>query len=223
MYPETPTSRFYGRRKGRPLRASKSQLIQTLLPQISVVISEHGVPEIIFPFTPNSMCLEIGFGGGEHLAAIAEANPTGGFIGCEPFLNGIASLCQHIHKRGLENIRIFPDDARHVLNALPAESIDRCYILYADPWRKSRHTDRRFVGPENIPRLARVLKSGSELHLATDDAQLAEWMRQHLTLAPEFQCVMDSFTPPVDWVSTRYEQKALKAGRKPHYMIWRRL
>jgi tRNA (guanine-N7-)-methyltransferase len=222
MHSETPTSRFYGRRKGRPLRANKSQLIQSFLPKISVALAKHSDIEMNFPFTPNSICLEIGFGGGEHLAAIAESNPNVGFIGCEPFLNGIASLCQHIHKRNIKNIRIFPDDARHVLDALPQASIDRCYILYADPWPKSRHTDRRFVGPENIPRLARALKSNAQLHLATDDMQLAEWMRHHLTRTPEFECVLDSFTPPPDWVSTRYEQKALKAGRKPQYMIWQR-
>lgn len=217
-------SRLFGRRRGRPLRARKATLMQDLLPQLELAIAEGERldPAALFAKTKSGLWLEIGFGGGEHLAGQAERNPEVGFIGCEPFVNGIATLLAHVDQRKLNNIRIFPNDARIVLDALPAGALDKCFVLFADPWPKARHEGRRFIGAENIPRLARALKIGGELRLATDDAQLAVWMRDCLQGAAEFTCLHDAITPPVDWIPTRYEQKGIAAGRQPVYFIYRR-
>ncbi|MDX2027966.1 MAG: tRNA (guanosine(46)-N7)-methyltransferase TrmB [Alphaproteobacteria bacterium] len=177
----------------------------------------------LFSFKPAAIWLEIGFGGGEHLAAQAGRNPNTGFIGCEPFLNGIASLLDHIDRKQLNNVRIFPGDARELLDALPDSSIARCFLLFPDPWPKARHAKRRFIGPENMPRLARVLRSCAELRVATDDRQLADWIRDTLKASPDFTKTYDSPHPPKDWVPTRYEQKALKAQRNPAYLSYCRM
>jgi tRNA (guanine-N7-)-methyltransferase len=195
------------------------------LPKLQIALPEKGTldPHTLFPSKPRTIWLEIGFGGGEHLAARAKQHPDIGFIGAEPFLNGIASLLVPIEDQRLANIRIFPDDARVLLDALPEGSISRCFLLFPDPWPKARHAKRRFIGPENIARLARALCPGGELRLATDDPKLALWMREHMeaseNFAPHFG---PSGEPPPDWISTRYERKALKASRKPVYSDYRR-
>ncbi|HEU0117472.1 MAG TPA: tRNA (guanosine(46)-N7)-methyltransferase TrmB [Alphaproteobacteria bacterium] len=216
--------RLYGRRKGRPLRTRKSQLVRDLLPQLEITLPEQGAldPVSLFSFKPKALWLEIGFGGGEHLVAQAKRHPDHAFIGCEPFLNGVASLLDHIDREQVKNIRIFPDDARRVLDALPEGSVGRCYVLFADPWPKARHTDRRFIGPANLPRLARALQKGAELCLATDDAQLGEWMTDVMDNAADFTRVRHERTPPEDWVQTRYEEKGIKAGRAVIYMSYMR-
>lgn len=180
-------------------------------------------PFAFFEERPSALWLEIGFGGGEHLAAQAAANPGTGFIGCEPFVNGVASLLGHVEKAGLRNVRIYPDDARDLLDALPEACLEKVFVLFADPWPKKRHHERRFVGPGNLPRLARVLKSGAELRLATDVMPLAEWMRDHTSAHSAFEKIHDGMTPPPDWVETRYEQKGRAAGREPVYMVFRRV
>jgi tRNA (guanine-N7-)-methyltransferase len=223
---KTTDARFYGRRKGRPLHKRKSHLIETALSDVTIAVPVMGSidPQSFFTSKPEKIWLEIGFGGGEHLAAQAERNPTVGFLGCEPFLNGIASLLDHTDRRQLKNIRVFPDDARILLKALPEQSIHRCFVLFADPWPKARHAERRFIGPSTIPLLARVLAEGAELRLATDDAQLAMWMRDHMLASSTlFAPLFDSTTPPYDWVQTRYEAKGIKAGRQPVYMGFERL
>jgi tRNA (guanine-N7-)-methyltransferase len=200
--------------------------MEDVLPQLKITLSEKEAfdPFHLFEKRAHEVWLEIGFGGGEHLAQHAAQNPAIGFIGCEPFINGIASLLDHIEREKLTNIRIFPDDARHLLDALPPHSIARCFVLFPDPWPKARHEKRRFIGPENKARLARVLKKGAALHLATDHPTLAAWMFTHLEAAEEFTPVLKpSETPPAPWIKTRYEEKALKAGRKPLYAIYRRL
>ena len=219
-----PSSRFYGRRKGRPLHKRKSQLLADNLARFAITLPAQKSldPKTLFDVQPDHIFLEIGFGGGEHLAAQAARNPSTGFLGCEPFLNGIASLLDHIDRNEIKNVRIFPDDARHVLDALPDASIARCFVLFADPWPKARHAERRFIGPENIPRLARVLKSGAELRLATDDMNLANWMHDHMTAAQEFTVIYDQRDPPPDWIATRYEGKALLDGRTPRYFSFQR-
>ncbi len=216
--------RLFGRRKGRPLRLRKSRLMQELLPKLQIDLPPHGKPDpyALFPFKPKSVWLEIGFGGGEHLAAQAKNNPAIGFIGCEPFVNGIASLLDHVDREQLNNVRIFPDDARKILDVLPEACIGRCFVLFADPWPKARHAKRRFIGPDNLPHLARVMKGGAELRLATDDAQLAAWMEESLAAQPLFAHVYQGDEPPPDWVPTRYEQKAFKAGRKPVYFSYQK-
>ncbi len=196
------------------------------MPVLQIVLPDKKTkldPKTLFAHQPQSVWLEIGFGGGEHLAAQAERNPQVGFIGCEPFVNGVANLLGHIDAQKLTNIRIHPDDAREILDAMPDACIDRCFVLFADPWPKARHKTRRFIGPENLPRLARVLKSGTELRLATDDKQLAEWMKDCLFLSDDFTLVQHTLLPPEDWVETRYEQKAISAGRAPVYMSYRRV
>lgn len=215
---DEPRLKFFGRRKGRPLRARRARLLEELLPKLEARISSP----LLFDASPTAVWLEIGFGGGEHLAEQAARHPDFGFIGCEPFINGVASLLSHIEERNLANVRILPDDARPLLEALPDVCLDRCYVLFADPWPKKRHQERRFIGPETLPRLARVLKPGGELRLATDVPLLAAWMRERTNEHPAFECLYDKTEPPADWVQTRYEQKAKAAGRGADYMIYKR-
>lgn len=218
-----PEKRLYGRRKGRPLRIRKSGLMQELLPQLRVELSAALLdPTSLFAFKPKAIYLEIGFGGGEHLAAQAINNPEIGFIGCEPFINGVASLLDHIDKEQIKNIRIHPDDARELIDRLPDASVDRCFILFADPWPKAKHIERRFVNPKNLERLARVLKPGAELVVATDVEQLALWSTEQMDAAKDFTRVYHSQKAPDGWIPTRYEEKGIKAGRKPVYMIYAR-
>ncbi len=218
-----PSSRLFGRRKGRPLHVRKSALVRELLPTLQIDPAATPDPRALFAVPPVEVWLEIGFGGGEHLAAQAARHPDIGFVGCEPFLNGVASLLDHIDREQLANIRIFPDDARVLLDAMPDHALDRCFVLFADPWPKKRHAERRFIGRANLDRLARTLKSGAELRLATDVAPLAAWMREQVAAHPAFVCIGDGPTPPPDWVATRYEQKGLAAGRQPVYLGYRRV
>lgn len=221
---KSTSPRFYGRRVGRPLHVRKTRLMQEFLPQVEIIVPDNKRlnPQNLFAHKPESIWLEIGFGGGEHLAAQAEKHPTKGFIGCEPFRNGVASLLDHVERHALSNVRVFPNDARLVLDAMPDACIERCYVLFADPWPKAKHTDRRFIGPENLPRLARVIKPHGELRLATDDQRLSDWMLMHMRAAKDFEETYNASTPPDDWVPTRYEQKAIKAGRAPVYRAYRR-
>lgn len=224
--------RLYGRRKGRPLRARKAQIVEELLPRLRITLpgeKSQGIksnfidPVTLFEFRADTVWLEIGFGGGEHLAAQANSNPAIGFIGCEPFVNGVAGLLDHIDRNRTGNIRIFPDDARPLLDALPDAAIDRCFVLFPDPWPKARHAERRFIAPENLLRLARVMRAGAELRLASDDAGMIVWFRERMQEAAGFCSVSDSCEPPGDWVPTRYAQKAFKAGRKPVYMTYQKI
>lgn len=220
---------LYGRRRGRPLRRHRSTLIEDLLPRLQLAPPEGGGRIDVaglFDTPKRDLWFEVGFGGGEHLAEQAATHPDIGFIGCEPFLNGVASALQHVEARDLRNVRIVPDDARPILDALPDASVGRCFVLFADPWPKIRHAERRFIGPLNLPRLARVLKDGAELRLATDDRQLCSWMLEHTWRHPDFEWLArvpsDWRTRPDDWPATRYEQKAIVAGRKPVFLRFRR-
>jgi len=219
-----PSPRLWGRRKGRPLHVRKSLLMAEYLPRVEMTVPTEGKqePRALFPEKPTAIWLEIGFGGGEHLAAQAMRNPAIGFIGCEPFVNGVASLLDHLERGKIENVRVFPNDARLLLDSLPDAAIDRCFVLFADPWPKARHAERRFIGPENLPRLARVIKPQGMLRLATDDARLAEWMLEHMRTAEAFEEIHNAPTPPADWMPTRYEQKAIAVGRAPVYRDYRR-
>jgi len=216
---------LFGRRKGRPLRTGQTALMDTLLPQLKIKIPETGFlnPFALFETVPEAVRLEIGFGGGEHLAAQAASNPDIGFLGCEPFVNGIAKLLTQIEAQDLKNLRIHPDDARQLLDALPDGSLDTCFVLFADPWPKTRHAERRFIGRENLDRLARTLKPQGQLRLATDVVGLAQWMREQANAHPAFVCLYDGPQAPADWVPTRYEQKGKAAGRAPEYLLYRRV
>ncbi len=225
--PAPPSPRLFGRRLGRPLRVRKTALLETLLPPLQLALPTTGFvqPTSWFSTNPQDIWLEIGFGGGEHLAAQAAQNPNVGCIGCEPFRNGVASLLDHIDRQSLHNIRIHPDDARPLLTALPSASLARVFILFADPWPKKRHAERRFVQQITLQALARVMQSGAALRLATDDPVLQEWttaqMRATPLFVPEFGDGISTQRPP-DWVITRYEEKALLAGRMPLYYSFKK-
>jgi tRNA (guanine-N7-)-methyltransferase len=200
-----------------------------LLPGLRIPRPELGVclePAALFPMPVDGVWLEVGFGGGEHLAAQAAAHPGIGMIGCEPFVNGVSSLLGHIERESLPNIRILDDDARFLLDALPEASIGRGFVLFADPWPKRRHWERRFIGPDNLARLARVLADGAELRLASDDPGLVTWMLEHTWHHPAFEWLArraeDWRSRPADWPQSRYEQKAIEAGRRPVFLRFRR-
>lgn len=218
---------FYGRRKGRPLRAGRRRLLDELLPRISVDVARAQTSlQTLFPEPVRDVWLEIGFGGGEHLAEQARMHPDVGMIGCEPFINGVARLLSEVERDKLENIRIHADDARDLIDALPDASIGRVFVLFADPWPKARHARRRFIGPENLDRLARVMKDDAELRLASDQMPLIRWMLFHATEHPDFRWTArdprDWRNRPDDWPPTRYEEKALGKGIACVYLTFQR-
>lgn len=220
--------KFYGRRKGRQLRKGQQALLDDLLPRIAIALPPSGLIEPARLFAPplREIWLEIGFGGGEHMAQQAKANPGIGFIGCEVFENGVASMLAHVRDDGLKNVRIHPEDARDLLPLLPSQSIDRLFLLFPDPWPKKRHANRRFINRENLDRLADFLTDGAEFRVGSDDPNYIAWALAHVTAHPAFQWLAegpdDWRLRPADWPETRYERKALKAGRKPAYLRFRR-
>jgi tRNA (guanine-N7-)-methyltransferase len=185
--------------------------MQTLLPKISLGDGAIELP-VLFPYL-REISLEVGAGGGEHVAAQAKAHPDAGFIACEPFVNGVAKLLAQIDAEGLANIRVHMGDAREVLERLGAGSLASVFVLFPDPWPKARHHKRRFIRPENLDQIARVLRTGGELRLATDHGDYAAWALEHLSADARFQRAGEWRERPADWPATRYEQKALKAGR----------
>ena len=221
---ETPTGvRFYGRRKGKPLKAGRERLLDTLLPKIRVDAPTTTLdPRTLFAANPREVWLEIGFGSGEHLAAQAAAEPAVGFIGAEVFLNGVASLLRYVDERALANVRVYDNDVRALLPHLPAASLTRISLLFPDPWPKSRHAKRRFIGPGMLGELSRVLADGGELRVATDHPVYARWTLQHVPEHPDFRWQVsepdDWRLRPADSAPTRYEQKAIEAGRKPMFL-----
>jgi tRNA (guanine-N7-)-methyltransferase len=218
---------FHGRRKGKALRPQRAERLERLLPALKIAAGDA-------PLDPGRLCsrpiadlhLEIGFGGGEHLLARALENPGIGFIGCEPFINGLAKLIDAIEANGLANIRLFDDDARLLIDRLPAGSVGRVYLLYPDPWPKRRQRKRRFVSAENLAALARAMKPGAELRFATDIDDYAGWTLARILASADFLWPAtgadDWRRPWAEWQSTRYEAKALKAGRKPIYLTFLR-
>ncbi len=217
--------KFFGRRKGRPLSAARQNLIETLLPRLSVPLDgppNSLDPATLFPNHPKAIWLEVGFGGGEHLIDLARGNPDIGFIGCEPYMNGVAKALRGIEENNLTNIRLVPDDARLLFRCLMSSSLDRLYVLFPDPWPKRRHWERRFIGPANLPEFKRLLTPNAELRAATDHPSYLEWMLFHLrgdeSFAWRARRADDWRVRPDDWPETRYERKSL-AG-KPTYMIF---
>jgi tRNA (guanine-N7-)-methyltransferase len=190
-----------------------------MLPRLRVAMPAEGEaldPFALFKPAVADVWLEIGFGGGEHLAAVAAANPEIGFIGCEPYVNGVANLLVLIEQFDLGNVRIFDDDARLVLSRLPEASLGGIALLFPDPWPKKRHAHRRFVSPDSLDSLARVLRDGAELRIASDDPLLIRWTLAVLIAHPQFDWLprgmKDWRSRPADWPPTRYEQKALARG-----------
>jgi tRNA (guanine-N7-)-methyltransferase len=229
--PDRPPGRrrvLYGRRRGRPLHRGQQALVDTLLPRLAVTLPAAGVldPSALFDPRPEEVWLEIGFGSGEHLAVQAAAHPAIGLIGCEVFENGIAKLLADVQRRALANVRILTDDARLLIAALPPASIGRVFILFPDPWPKQRHHKRRIVAKETLDALAAIMTDGAELRLATDDLDYLAWMLARLPVHPAFAWLADRPSDwrvrPADWPATRYEAKAITAGRRPYFLGLRR-
>lgn len=220
---------FFGRRKGHPLRARQAELFDTLLPRLALALSAPAPDKLasLFPSPVDDVRVEIGFGGAEHLVAQAEAHPRTGFIGCEPFVNGMAKALAAIDAKKLASIRLHHGDAVELLDWLPPGSVVRVDLLYPDPWPKRRHWKRRFVNEENIARLARVLRPGGEFRFASDWANYAEWTLWRFTRSREFvwaaECADDWRKPWPEFSGTRYEAKAIREGRAPCYLIFRRV
>jgi tRNA (guanine-N7-)-methyltransferase len=218
---------IFGRRRARTLRPAQKRLIEGLLPQLAVSLPPSGRLDCYALFgAGRSTWLEIGFGGGEHLAWQAENYPGTGLIGCEVFESGIVKLLAQIERRRLENIRIFTDDARLLITALPLASTDRVFILFPDPWPKQRHHKRRLVSRETLDGLADIMTDNAELRLATDDEGYLCWILERLTDHPAFQWLArrpgDWRERLPDWPPTRYEEKARAAGRPPSFLRARR-
>jgi tRNA (guanine-N7-)-methyltransferase len=220
---------FFGRRKGHRLRPHQSALLEALLPRLAVDLATPapGNLAVLFPRPVDTVRLEIGFGGGEHLVAQATADPRAGFIGCEPFVNGMAKILALIEAGGIDNVRLCAGDAVDLLRWLPVASLARVDLLYADPWPKRRHWKRRFVQDDTVAMIARVLRPGGTFRFATDIADYSAWTLERLLRAPDFawsaECADDWRLPWPDFGGTRYEAKAKREGRAPCYLEFRRL
>ena len=219
--PKSP--RFYGRRKGRPLRKSMKRRLDEFLPEF--VFDPSVCPNI--QFGRHSDCyLEIGFGGGEHLAGLAAAMPDCDFIGAEPYINGVASLLRYIDEQELGNIRIWPDDARLILPTIDTASLAGAYIMFPDPWPKRRHAARRILQPALLDQLAKIIRPGGRLVLASDDPTAKSWLLQ--TTIAHFGFVWTARRPadwrqrPADLPETRYMKKAERAERQSSWFQFRR-
>lgn len=227
-----PWRNFYGRLKGKGLRASQEAYLEEDLAALSPgkvgweENPDRSPLDLATLFGGRDVWLEIGFGGGEHMVHQAASNPDIGIIGAEPYINGVAMLLGKIRKAGVENLAVHPGDVRDLFDVLPEASVGRAFLLYPDPWPKKRHHRRRFVTPDYLEALARVLRPGALFRVATD---IEDYVRQTLEQVPRagFQWLADRpddwRRPWDDWISTRYEQKALREGRTPHYLTFRRV
>lgn len=219
---------FFGRRKGHRLRPHQSTLFETLLPRVTIALDQPCPADVrsLFAAPVDTVRLEIGFGGGEHLLSEAAAQPHTGFIGCEPFINGMAKILAGIEAAGSETIRLYAGDAIELLTWLPSRSITRIDLLYPDPWPKRRHWKRRFVQDDTIAMMARVLQPGGTFRFASDVADYAAWTLEHMLRSHEFvwtaQRADDWRLPWPGFSGTRYEAKAKREGRVPCYLEFRR-
>lgn len=220
---EQRPNRLYGRRKGKALRAHPAALMVDMLPKLAVDVSSPIVPSQLFP-SAQATYMEIGFGGGEHLAHEAARQPDIGFIGVEPFENGMAKMLAQIEGQGLANVRLHMGDAIEVLRALPANSLERVDLLYPDPWPKKRHWKRRFISQDSLDEMARVLKPGGLFRFASDIDTYVDWTLAHCRGHSAFEWTAekaaDWLTPWDGWLRTRYEAKAIREGRPSHYLIF---
>jgi tRNA (guanine-N7-)-methyltransferase len=219
---------FFGRRKGHKLRPRQQELLATLLPQLALDLSRPA-PACLAALFAVAVCdvvLEIGFGGGESMIAQAQEEPRTGFLGVEPFVNGMAKALAAIADLGLKNIRLHFDDAGNLISWLPEASLTRIDLIHPDPWPKRRHWKRRFVQDEMVARLARILRPGGELRLVTDVADYAAWTLQHLLRSENFawtaQCADDWRKPWPGFIETRYHSKAARQARACCFLVFRR-
>jgi tRNA (guanine-N7-)-methyltransferase len=219
---------LYGRRKGKPLSPRRLQLMATAYPALAIDLGAAAPADLptIFPVALSGVRLEIGFGGGEHLIAAATRQANLGFIGVEPFLNGMAKAVAAVADLGLRNVRLFDGDAANLLDWLPPASLAEIDLFYPDPWPKKRHFKRRFVSRANLDRFARVLAPGGLFRFVSDIDSYVEWTLRHALAHPDLvwtaEQADDWRRPFPDWPGTRYEAKALTAGRRPAYLTFKR-
>ena len=218
--------RLYGRRQGHALRAGQAALVEELLPRIAVPDDGPLTAERLFG-DARPLHVEIGFGAGEHLAGQAAAAPGTGFIGCEPFLNGVVGALGHVRDGALDNVRIHMGDALEVVERLPNASLDRVYLLHPDPWPKARHAKRRMMNHGPLDLIAAKLKPGAEFRLGTDDPTYCRWSMMVMNQRRDFTWTAatpaDFLTRPADWPETRYERKARRQGHEVWYIRYRRI
>lgn len=219
--------RHFGRRKGWKLRPHQAGLLQTMLPRLLLKPQPGLDPRHYFEPATSEVWLEVGFGGGEHLAAQAKANPHAGIIGAEPFVAGMAKLLARIEHEELSNIRLYTEDAREVMRALPDATLSRVFILFPDPWPKTRHHKRRLIQMETLDELARVMRPGAALRFATDDPGYISYALERFIVHSGFgwkaAAPADWRTRSADWPETRYEAKAKRAGRACAYLEFTRM
>jgi len=232
--------KFFGRRKGRVVRKAKSFLLENMLPQIRVKEATD-FNKNMFGTEKKEICLEIGFGDGQHIFGQAKNNPDVGYVGVEVFQNGVANLLSLISgiKEGdnlpisvnaseydVNNIRVYDDDVRKLFQKIPDNFFDRVYLLFPDPWPKKKHASRRFVNPDNLKEIARVLKGGGLFRVATDHPVYKRHVLRTMHEAKDFvwtaKCGDDWRKEPVDWVKTKYQAKAIREGRRPVWFDYRR-
>ncbi|MBE6452732.1 MAG: tRNA (guanosine(46)-N7)-methyltransferase TrmB [Alphaproteobacteria bacterium] len=233
---------FYGRRQGRKIRKAKTSLLDKFLPEIAITSSTIIDKQTLFGTKINQICLEIGFGNGEHIAGQALKNPQTGFIGAEVFKNGVANLLTLITgikqadqvpetikllPQRVDNIRIYADDIRLLFSRMPDNFLDKVFLLFPDPWPKKRHADRRFINPDNLKEIARILKPGGIFRIATDHPVYKRWVLRQMHQNKNFiwtaKCGNDWKHPPKDWVETKYQRKAVFEGRRPVFFDYLRL
>jgi tRNA (guanine-N7-)-methyltransferase len=219
---------FFGRRKGHKLRPHQNELIAHLLPRLTIAPGERepSNPAALFDMPVQELRAEIGFGGGEHLVAEALAFPRTGFIGCEPYVNGMAKILTQIEAHDIGNIRLFAGDASELLAWLPRASLARIDLIHPDPWPKRRHWKRRFVQDATIAEMARLLRPGSEFRFVSDIADYCAWTLSHFARSPDFLWLAeradDWRKPWPGYTMTRYGRKAMREGRRAAYLRFRR-
>jgi len=219
---------FFGRRKGHRLRPHQADLIQHLLPRLALDIARPPPSDLADLFGPRAdeVNLEIGFGGGEHLIAEALAFPNQGFVGCEPYINGMAKILTQIEAHSITNIRLFAGDASELLAWMPACSLKRIDLIHPDPWPKRRHWKRRFVQDASVAAIARIVRPGGEFRFASDIPDYVAWTLMRLTRSPDFTWTAEQADdwrrPWPGFGGTRYEAKAKREGRVPCYLIFKR-
>lgn len=217
-----PDLRSFGRRRGRKLSVRQEALLHEMLPRLRVDMSRPFGEVVSDPQGLAHVWLEIGFGGAEHLIWQAEHHPQATIIGCEPFEEGVVKALAAIEANTLANVRVHADDARPLIRWLPAACLDRVFILFPDPWPKKRHAKRRLVTNDTLAELARVMRPGAELRIATDIGEYARTVLLAIAATPQLcwtaTCAADWRTRPADWPQTRYEAKAVREGRRRYYL-----
>ncbi|MGI4733172.1 MAG: tRNA (guanosine(46)-N7)-methyltransferase TrmB [Janthinobacterium lividum] len=226
VHDPTTIRRLYGRRQSHKLRAGQETLVEDWLPRLSVPDAGPLDARSLFG-DERALEFEIGFGGGEHLAGQAAARPQVGFIGCEPFLNGVVQALGHVRDQGLANVRLHMGDALTVLERLPDASLSRVYLLHPDPWPKARHAKRRMVNPGPLDLIAAKLMPGGQFRLGTDDPTYCRWSMMVMDRRRDFawtaSAPRDFLKRPADWPETRYERKARRHGHEVWYFTYQRV